>query len=259
MPLAECQVNVAVLLRCCIAIGKGAASTGAFRLAGAAKGETVRIRHLLATSVTVLTVIGANFLAVAPSADAKAAPDSQCSNANFDNDSRLGPEFLPDRGPIATIVVGYHRLAGLSPSQFLATYWDPTANGGTGGWRYPPDNGFLILHGQPDEFRFVLVPGRQVDRFGSEFGTFLAPVDTSYAERSLPPQNLDNFDPAYTCSYHDYRVLKPFTVEAGPIAPGFGQPGRGTQYQVISSLLPGDPATPNVMWLISNGYLKRVN
>ena len=47
--------------------------------------------------------------------------------------------------------------------------------------------------------------------------------------------------------------------EAGPIAPGFGQPGLGLQYQLVSSLLAGDPATANVMWLISNGYLRSLN
>jgi len=219
----------------------------------------MRIKHLLSALTVVLAVVWASFLAIAPSAAARTVPDRQCSSAYFDGDSRLGPEILPDRGSVALMVLGYHRLAGLSASQFLATYWDPTANGGAGGWRYPPDNGFLILNGHPDEFPFILLPGRLIDRFGSEFGSFLAPLDTSYAARSLPPQSLDNFDPAYTCNYHDYRVLKPFAVEAGPIAPGFGQPGRGTQYQVVSSLLPGAPRSPNVMWLISNGYLQRLN
>jgi len=148
------------------------------------------------------------------------------------------------------MVLGYHRLAGLSPSQFLATYW----NSATSSWIYPPDNGFLIVHGRPDEAAFVLRPGRQVDRFGSEYGAFLAPVDTLYAERSLPPQSLDDFDPAYTCNYHDYRVLKPFEVEAGPIAPAFGQPGRETQYQLVTSLLPGG-ASASVMCLVTHGYL----
>ncbi len=54
-------------------------------------------------------------------------------------------------------------------------------------------------------------------------------------------------------------MLKPFKAEAGPIAPGFGQPGLGLQYQLVSSLLAGDPATANVMWLISNGYLRSLN
>jgi hypothetical protein len=61
------------------------------------------------------------------------------------------------------------------------------------------------VHGQPDESPFVLMPGRQIDRLGSEYGAFLAPTDTLYAERSLPPQRLDNFDPAYTCNYPSER------------------------------------------------------
>ena len=218
----------------------------------------MRIKHLLAALTAILAFIWASCLAVAPSATARTGAGRDCSSAYFDGDSRLGPQILPHRGAIALMTLGYRRLAGLSPGQFLATYWDPAANGGSGGWRYPPDNGFLIMHGQPDESPFVLMPGRQIDRFGSEYGAFLAPVDTLYAERSLPPQSLDDFDPAYTCNYHDYRVLKPFAVEAGPIAPAFGQPGRGTQYQVVGSLLPGG-ATPNVIWLVTNGYLQRLN
>ena len=214
----------------------------------------MKIKHLLAASLAVLAVVGASFLAGAPSAAARTAADRDCSSAYFDGDSRLGPQILPDRGAVALMVLGYRRLAGLSPSQFLATYW----NSATSSWSYPPDNGFLIVHGRPDEAAFVLRPGRQIDRFGSEYGAFLAPVDTLYAERSLPPQSLDDFDPAYTCNYHDYRVLKPFAVEAGPIAPAFGQPGRGTQYQLVSSLLPGG-ATASVRWLVTHGYLRRLS
>src|SRR6266581_7139956 len=208
----------------------------------------MRVKRALAALTTVLAVAAGNGLTAMPAVAAADPAATQCSPEFLDADSRLGPQTLPAEGPVAFMVHGYRRLAGLSASQFLATYWDPTANGGAGGWRYPPDNGFLILNGHPDEFPFILLPGRLIDRFGSEFGSFLAPLDTSYAARSLPPQSLDNFDPAYTCNYHDYRVLKPFAVEAGPIAPGFAQPGRGTQYQVVSSLLPGAPRSPNVMW-----------
>lgn len=47
-------------------------------------------------------------------------------------------------------------------------------------------------------------------------------------------------------------------AETGPIAPGFGQPGRGLQYQLVTSLLPMD-ATANVQWLVSHGYLRALN
>ena len=226
----------------------------------------MRIKRALAVWTAVLTIAAGNFLAAAPIAAAAthpaagmAIPGTQCSTAFFDGNPLLGPQTLPAKGPIALIVRGYRRLAGLSESQFLDTYWDPAANGGQGGWRYPPDNGFLILSGHPVEFPFTIRPGQEVDRFGSEYGSFLAPLDTPYADRALPPQSLDDFDPAYTCNYHLYRVLKPFEAEAGPIAPGFGQPGLGLQYQLVSSLLPGAPATATVMWLISNGYLQRLN
>jgi hypothetical protein len=228
------------------------------------------MKHALAAWMTALTVAAGSCLAAVPAGAttypagpltiaAKANSGTECSAAFFDGNPLLGPQRLPSSGPIAVIVRGYHRLAGLTESQFLATYWDPAANGGRGGWRYPPDNGFLILSGHPAEHRSTLLPGQRIDRFGSEYGGFLAPEDTPYADRSLPPQSLDGSDPAYTCNYHRYLVLKPFQAEAGPIAPGFGQPGQGLQYQLVSSLLPGDPATANVLWLIGHGYLQRQN
>ena len=188
------------------------------------------------------------------------AVTATCSNAYLDGDSRLGPQTLPDAGPIAPIVEHYHPLAGLTAAQFLSTYWDPTANGGSGGWRYPPDNGFLLNgKGKPVEFPSALAPGQEIDRFGSEFGAFLAPRDERYARRALPPMSLDNFDPAFTCNYHLYKVLRPFEAETGPIAPGFGQPGHGLQYQLVASLLPGSPSPLSVQWLVNNGYLAREN
>ncbi len=219
----------------------------------------MRVKHALAALATVLAVAAGNGLTAMPAVAAADPAATQCSPEFLDADSRLGPQTLPAEGPVAFMVHGYRRLAGLSAGQFLATYWDPAANGGQGGWRYPPDNGFLILDGVPVEFPFTLVPGQEVDRFGSEYGGFLAPEDTPYADRALPPQSLDDFDPAYTCNYHLYRVLKRFTAETGPIAAGFGQPGGGLQFQLVSSLLPGAPATVTVMWLVSHGYLQRLN
>lgn len=179
---------------------------------------------------------------------------TECSTSYFHGDSRLGPQSLPTAGEVAAIVSGYNRLAGLTPTQFLDTYWDPAANT----WRYPPDNGFVIVNGTPVEHAATLQPGRLIDRFGSEYGAFLAPTGTPYSRRSIPPSSLDTGDPAYTCNYHDYLVLRPFQVEEGPIAPAFGQPGLGEQYQLTSKLLPNG-ATANVQWLVANGYLERLN
>jgi Tuberculosis necrotizing toxin len=187
---------------------------------------------------------------------------TQCSTTYADGDPRLGPARfpLPFVSEIGTELLLYQRTGGKPVATFLATYYDPAANGGRGGWRYPPDNGYLTgPGGAPIEAPQTLVPGQDIDRFGSEYGAFLSPRDTPYAQRAIPPQSLDTYDPAYTCNYHQYRVLQPFAVEAGPIAPWFGQPGGGRQFQLVAGLVPGAPSPLSVQWLVSNGYLARLN
>jgi hypothetical protein len=178
-----------------------------------------------------------------------------CSADYFDSDARLGPAELPDLGAVGFELAGYRRTGGEAVNTFIGRFYNATA----GSWIYPPDNGYLLAPGgQPIEFQLTLIPGQSIDRFGSEFGSFLAPAGLPYAQRSIPPQSLDS-TPAAACNYHDYRVLLPFRVDAGPIAPWFAQPGGGLQYQLDSSLLPGAPTPLNVMWLVNNGYLARVN
>ncbi len=108
------------------------------------------------------------------------------------------------------------------------------------------------FRGDPD-----LRPGQEIDRYGGEGGRFVGPDDTPYAWRAIPPSNLVGV-PAAECYYHEYRVLRPFTVYGGPIAPWFGQPGGGVQYQLDGSLIPGAPARVDVAWLLAHGYLARV-
>jgi hypothetical protein len=210
----------------------------------------------------VAAVVLALFWAVGPahpSLSATTVAPNQCSVEDSNGDARLGPAVLPTSGPVGQELIRYDRFAGLTPAQFLATYWDPTANGGQGGWRYPPSNGFLIgPTGQPVETPLPLRAGQQIDRYGSEFGAFLAPYGLPYARRALPPQSLDNRDVPGACNYHLYRVARDFTVDGGPIAPGFGQPGRGVQYLVVAGLIPGAPAQVNILWLVANGYLQRI-
>ncbi|AUG80665.1 hypothetical protein CFP65_5991 [Kitasatospora sp. MMS16-BH015] len=182
-------------------------------------------------------------------------PADQCSAMFYQGDKRLGPEQLPTAGPVGRELWGYHRTGALSQPDFLATYYDATA----GSWKYPPQNGYLLTpDGKPVELQQTLLPGQRIDRFGSEYGAFLAPEGLPYANRSIPPQSLDG-SPAELCNYHDYQVVKPFTVDAGPIAPWFGQPGFGWQYQLDAALLPGGPDRLNVLWLVENGYLARVS
>ncbi|QMU73793.1 TNT domain-containing protein [Streptacidiphilus sp. P02-A3a] len=185
-------------------------------------------------------------------------PLNACSAAYYDADSRLGPQRLPSIGRVGQELLGYRRGGDLGDARLLATYYSPTANNGSPGWIYPPDNGYVIApDGKPVEITQTLRPGADIDRYGSEYGSFLAPAGLSYTSRSIPPSSLDS-NPAATCNYHDYRVDKPFKVDAGPIAPWFGQRGYGWQYQLDGSLVPGAPAALNVLWLVSNGYLTAV-
>ncbi|QMU78290.1 TNT domain-containing protein [Streptacidiphilus sp. PB12-B1b] len=82
----------------------------------------------------------------------------------------------------------------------------------------------------------TLRSGQLVDLFGSGRGNFLAPAGTPYAKRAIPPSNLEAHDAAYPVSYHLHRVITPFTVEAGPIRPWFGQPGLGLQYMTSTRI-----------------------
>lgn len=220
------------------------------------------LKRFVASLVTgALLVVGTvvampGSAAFSTAAVTRATGRATCSNAYLDGDNRLGPKELATTGEIGLIVRGYNPLAGLTAAQFIATYWNPA---GGGGWIYPPDNGYLLANGKPIEYTLTLGPGQDIDRFGSEYGAFLAPEGTPYAARALPPMSLDNFDANFTCNYHEYQVLKPFLVDSGPIAAGFGQRGLGRQYQLNSALVPGAPSPLNVMWLVSNGYLARLN
>ncbi|MEV7778350.1 TNT domain-containing protein [Kitasatospora sp. NPDC088351] len=216
----------------------------------------LRLRLLVAPLAAVVALLAPGVPASA--AAAGATPSNECSAADHHGDPRLGPEDLPTTGPVGRELIGYKRTGNLSEDKFLATYYSPTANNGSPGWIYPPANGYVTLpDGTPIEFELTLYPNQNIDRYGSEYGSFLAPEGLPYATRSIPPQSLDS-NPAATCNYHDYKVLKPFKVHAGPIAPWFGQPGYGLQYQLDAALVPGGPARLNVLWLVDNGYLARI-
>ncbi len=225
-----------------------------------------RPRFVLSCAMLAASILTAT-LVVAPAADAAdGLPGlgslTGCSTTYFDGDSRLGPEQLPKPvvSEVGDEVLFYQRTGGETVPQFLAQYYDPAANGGMGSYIYPPANGFVVdAAGHPEEAPQTLPVGQLLDRYGSEFGGFLAIYGTPYGQRSIPPSNLDTADPNYTCNFHAYRVSTPFDVEAGPAAPWFAQPGEGEQYQIDGALLPGKPARPNVKYLIDNGYLERLN
>ncbi|MER5252600.1 TNT domain-containing protein [Streptomyces sp. NPDC002855] len=228
---------------------------------------------------TVLAALGvATAMAAAPTATAAAeqkptptagsagsagapssAPHEPCTG-EFHKDARLGPKWLPKKWqePVGPLLKGWKRTGGLSPSSFLKKYWEGPAD--TGSWKYPPNDGFETVNGQIDKHPEELEEGELLDRFGSEFGSFLAPAGDSYAERALPPQNLNTRDAAVACDYRVYEVSKPFYVWQGGIAPWFAQPGGGQQIKLDPVFLdPGEGQRLNVKWLLEHGYLEPAN
>ena len=165
------------------------------------------------------------------------------------NDARLGPQVLPHKLPIRSLVSDYDRFGGATPGDFLAQWTDRV----TGRWLYPGGDGFsLDVDGKPIVGKMVLEVGTVVDRFGSENGHFISAADAPYDQRSLPPANL-NGDPDgdYPYNYHIYTVAKNITVMGGPIAPWFGQPGLGAQFD-----LNVNNKKSTILGLLASGHLE---
>lgn len=78
---------------------------------------------------------------------------------------------------------------------------------------YPPNDGAV---GTPT--RTTLDPGRAVDRYGGEGGSYLDNPGDPAAARALPPQSDRGEENAYS-------VEQPTDVEQAPIAPWFDDPG----------------------------------
>ena len=171
-----------------------------------------------------------------------------------------------------SFVSDYDRFGGETPGVFLSKWTNPD-----GSYKYPPQNGFqLTVTGQPILGNMTLLPGTKVDRFGSEYGmlithphqlsfeslakyclsiigSYVSAADAPYSQRALPPSNLDTpvDTPDFPYNYHIYTVIKPLECVGGPIAPWFGQPGLGAQFYV--------GGTGNILGLVANGYLEKVN
>ncbi|OAA48929.1 hemagglutination repeat-containing protein [Beauveria brongniartii RCEF 3172] len=164
-------------------------------------------------------------------------------------DKRLGPKQLPTMLPLGSFVASYNRLGSddITVDQFLAAWTGPD-----GRYRYPPQNGFTLdVHGDAINGTLTLEVGTLIDRFGSEYGSYVSAASAPFSQRSLPPSSLDADpkNPDFPYGYHLYKVLRPFAVVGGPIAPWFGQPGLGAQFYT--------GGLGNIMKLIEDGYIER--
>ncbi|KAF6830413.1 hypothetical protein CPLU01_07339 [Colletotrichum plurivorum] len=164
--------------------------------------------------------------------------DADSGEAYACSDDRLGPAVLPgaDVQPLGAAVANYKRFGKLTIDEFLDKYWNTSLNarGDETGWKYPPKNGFVLdIDEWPIKSTVKVEVGTYVDRFGPPTGGFVAPAGAGFAQRAIPPDSLLNrftLNSTNPNNYHVYKVLQGFTVQAGPIAPWFEQPGGGTQY-----------------------------
>ncbi|MFD0554671.1 TNT domain-containing protein [Streptomyces rectiviolaceus] len=213
----------------------------------------------MAAAPTATAVADQKPTASSGGSSSSSAPHEPCTG-EYHKDARLGPKWLPRKWqePVGPLLKGWKRTGGLAPSSFLKKYWEGPAD--SGGWKYPPNDGFETVNGQIDKHPEELDEGDLLDRFGSEYGSYLAPAGDSYAERALPPQNLNTRDAAVACDYRVYEVSKSFTVWQGGIAPWFAQPGGGQQIKLDPVFLdPGEGQRLNVKWLLEHGYLEPAN
>ena len=115
-------------------------------------------------------------------------------------------------------------------------------NQSTGNPIYPGTNGDVNIEGFTNGKYSIdtLKPNTIIDRYGSNGnGKYFSPDGISFESRALPPFMKGQ-------PYTRYKVIRPFSVKTGEIAPWFDQAGRGTQYLTEMG----------VDELIKNGFLK---
>ncbi|MFF2650100.1 TNT domain-containing protein [Streptomyces sp. NPDC058045] len=218
-----------------------------------------RLSAVLAALGVTAATIAASPAAASERPQRPASFAAPCTGAH-QGDARLGPAVLPERWerPVGPLLRDWQRTGQLTPSQFLKKYWEGPAE--SGGWKYPPNDGFAEVNGQVDKHPEGLHAGELLDRFGSVYGGYLAPAGDPYSARALPPQNLNTRDAAAVCDYHLYRVTRSFAAWQGGIAPWFEQPGGGQQIKLDAEFLdPGEGERLNVKWLLEHGYLTEVD
>ncbi len=147
-------------------------------------------------------------------------------------DPRLGPTELPADGPVGELVEGYDRFGDLSPAEFLDRWATED------GWDYPEHDGFVVENGSPLKELQELPEGWMLDRFGSPWGSFLAPAGAPFSERALPPDSLNTWPDGAEHNYNCYEVVLPIDAWVGPIAPHFEQPGGGEQLLIPTESVP---------------------
>jgi uncharacterized protein YukE len=154
----------------------------------------------------------------------------------------LPAELVTEGGAPLSVMRGWDPTAGMPWPDFDAQY-------GTAGARHwPPNDGFPSGY-VPEPAH--LPTGSIIDRFGSDYGRYLAPDGTPFADRALTPESVGG-------DYNRYMVtgkaLPPgWQIVEGPIEPWFGQtPSLGSlQYMITGP----DGVKVSVKELVDRGIL----
>ena len=132
---------------------------------------------------------------------------------------------------------GKNRPDDILWAQYEDVYRNPVYyDSSTGDIIWPENEGFY-----GESFDYTLMPYTRIDRYGSDYGTYVSLVGHPYEDYSLAPGS----------EYKNYSVFivrKPIEGRAGAIYPWFDSPGLATQV-----ILPMP-----VKNLLANGSLERV-
>jgi uncharacterized protein YukE len=154
----------------------------------------------------------------------------------------LPAETVTEGGAPLAVVRGWDPTGGMSWEDFASQFGTPETR------NYPLNDGFPPGYvPQPAQ----LPEGAIIDRFGSEYGRYLAPDGTPFADRALAPESVGG-------DYNRYMVTgKPlppgWQIVEGPVEPWYGQtPAPGVlQYMLLGP----DGVKPTVHELVRLGML----
>jgi len=157
-------------------------------------------------------------------------------------DAGLPAETVTEGGAPLAVVRGWHPTGGMPWDDFASQFGTPELR------NYPLNDGFPPGYvPQPAQ----LPEGTIIDRFGSEYGRYLAPDGTPFADRALAPESVGG-------DYNRYLVsgkpLPPgWQVVEGPVQPYYGQtPSPGSlQYMILGP----EGVKPTVWELVRLGIL----
>lgn len=248
------EVDTALLVIGAIAAVAGVIASGGVALVPLIAGF---LEIMGATGATALTIATGISLGIGASAIVATAASttlnvidvwSENTDPNFQKAKNLMNQLSFTLNLIYSVGNFFNKVTGVTGKDMLSNYDRnfnpiyPENEGFATVKRVVQKNGTQIVEEVLDKHEMTLSPGTIVDRFGSDHGVYTSPYGTPLTNRSLPIGTINER------TYSVFRVLKPIKVDAGTIAPYFGEMGGGTQYIFKETI-------ENI---IKSGYLERV-